>query len=48
MASAAVELLRNRAKWTAMSDAAARDARERFGMDDVVERYEALYKATIG
>ena len=48
MASAAVELLRNEARWKAMSDAAAEDARQRFSMDDVVARYEALYQATIG
>ena len=48
MASAAVELLRSDARWKAMSDAAAEDARQRFAMNDVVARYEALYKATIG
>lgn len=48
MASAAVELLENSGKWKAMSECAAADARLRFAMDDVVQRYEALYKATIG
>ena len=48
MASAAVELLRDAAKWRQFSEAAAADARERFVMDDIVARYEGLYKATIG
>ena len=48
MASAAIELLKDPQKWKAMSDRAAEDTRQRFSMDDVVQRYEALYKATIG
>ena len=48
MASAAVELLKDAGKWKAMSECAAADARQRFSMDDVVQRYEALYRATIG
>ena len=48
MASAAVNILGDDKRWRAMSDAAAHDARERFVMDDVVQRYENLYKATIG
>ena len=48
MASAAVGLLSDDNRWRAMSEAAARDARDRFVMDDVVQRYENLYKATIG
>jgi N-acetyl-alpha-D-glucosaminyl L-malate synthase BshA len=43
MAHAAVELLQNERKWHAMSRAAAADARKRFAMDDIVERYEQLY-----
>jgi len=45
MSHAAIELLRNKDKWTAMSRRAAADARERFSMDDIVERYEQLYLA---
>lgn len=48
MTSAAVDLLRDDAKWKRMSVCAAQDARQRFAMDDVVQRYEALYQATIG
>ena len=48
MASAAVELLKDERNWKAMSERAAEDTRQRFAMDDVVQRYEALYKATIG
>lgn len=43
MAAAAIELLSDRKKWDAMSQAAAADARKRFAMDDVVEQYEQLY-----
>ncbi len=43
MARAATELLQDGARWTAMSGAAAADARERFAMDDIVERYEQVY-----
>jgi N-acetyl-alpha-D-glucosaminyl L-malate synthase BshA len=48
MADAAAELLKDSRKWKAMSECAAADARQRFAMDDVVQRYEALYQATIG
>ena len=48
MASAAVAVLADDRKWRVMSEAAARDARDRFVMDDVVQRYENLYKATVG
>ena len=47
MSNAAIELLRDARKWEAMSRAAAADARERFAMDDVVERYEAMYTQAI-
>jgi len=43
MASAAVGILRDRDRWQAMSALAARDARERFAIDDVVEQYESFY-----
>jgi N-acetyl-alpha-D-glucosaminyl L-malate synthase BshA len=47
MAAAGIELLRNPARWQAMSDAAARDARTRFSQDAVVAQYEALYEQTL-
>jgi N-acetyl-alpha-D-glucosaminyl L-malate synthase BshA len=47
MAAAAVTLLRDEARWGAMSEAGAADARERFAMDDIVERYEQLYVQTM-
>ena len=46
MARAALSLLRDESKWRIMSRAAAADARERFAMDDIVERYEQLYVQT--
>jgi N-acetyl-alpha-D-glucosaminyl L-malate synthase BshA len=39
----AVALLRDPARWNAMSAAAAADARERFSSDQIVARYEQLY-----
>jgi N-acetyl-alpha-D-glucosaminyl L-malate synthase BshA len=43
MATAAIDILRDRDRWLAMSTLAARDARERFAIDDVVEQYESFY-----
>jgi N-acetyl-alpha-D-glucosaminyl L-malate synthase BshA len=43
LAGFAVALLRDGARWRAMSAAAAADARARFSRDDIVARYEALY-----
>lgn len=43
MGHAAVGILRDRKRWQEMSTFAARDARERFSLDDVVEQYEAFY-----
>ena len=43
MAASAIDILRDRERWQAMSTLAARDARERFALDDVVEQYEAFY-----
>jgi N-acetyl-alpha-D-glucosaminyl L-malate synthase BshA len=43
MAAAAVALLRDPVGWHAASTLAAADARARFGMDAVVEQYEAFY-----
>jgi N-acetyl-alpha-D-glucosaminyl L-malate synthase BshA len=47
MATAAVEILTDRDRWTAMSTAAAADARARFALADVVAQYEALYDRAI-
>jgi N-acetyl-alpha-D-glucosaminyl L-malate synthase BshA len=43
MAAAAIDILRDRARWQQMSTLAARDARERFAIDDIVEQYESFY-----
>jgi glycosyltransferase involved in cell wall biosynthesis len=43
MARAGVEILGDAARWRAMSDAAAADARARFSEDAVVSQYEELY-----
>jgi N-acetyl-alpha-D-glucosaminyl L-malate synthase BshA len=43
MATAAIDILRDRDRWQEMSALAARDARERYGIDDVVEQYESFY-----
>ena len=43
MAAAAIAILRDPERWRAMSDEAARDARERFGQEAVVSQYEACY-----
>lgn len=48
MAAAALEILRDRERWRAMSAAAAADARRRFARDDIVSRYEAFYERTLG
>ena len=47
MAAAAVDILSDQDRWTAMSTAAAADARERFALTDVVAQYEALYARAI-
>jgi len=47
MAAAALEILRDPARWQAMSALAASDARARFSQDAVVAQYEALYQATL-
>jgi N-acetyl-alpha-D-glucosaminyl L-malate synthase BshA len=44
MAQAAVAILSDQARWQQMSRTAARDARARFGLDQVLEQYEALYR----
>jgi L-malate glycosyltransferase len=43
MAAAAIAILRDRERWREMSTFAARDARERFALNDVVEQYESFY-----
>jgi glycosyltransferase involved in cell wall biosynthesis len=43
MAEVARTILRDRDRWDAMSAYAARDARARFALDDVVEQYESFY-----
>lgn len=47
MAGAAIELLRDPARWARMSAAAAADARSRFSQDEVVSQYEALYREAV-
>ncbi len=48
MARQAVAILGDQDRWRAMSAAAAADARERFGRDDLVTRYEAFYRDALG
>ena len=43
MARVAVGLLEDRARWQRFSDAAAADARTRYGQEAIVAQYEALY-----
>jgi len=43
MADGAIALLKDNARWKKASAAAAADARARFGMDEIVARYEAVY-----
>jgi N-acetyl-alpha-D-glucosaminyl L-malate synthase BshA len=47
MANAATAILRDDKRWNAMSAAAVEDARSRFAKDEVVQRYEDLYAATL-
>jgi len=44
MARASIEILRDERRWATMSAAAASDARARFGLDEIVGQYEALYR----
>lgn len=44
MARGAVEILRDPGRWATMSAMAAEDARARFGLDEIVGQYEALYR----
>ena len=47
MANAAITILSDDKRWRQMSEAAAADARARFAMNDVVQRYEDFYAATL-
>ncbi|MEO7361032.1 MAG: N-acetyl-alpha-D-glucosaminyl L-malate synthase BshA, partial [Gemmatimonadaceae bacterium] len=47
MASAAIGLLKDQARWQQFSNAASADARARFSQDNVVAQYEALYRHTL-
>ena len=44
MARAAIDILGDQERWSAMSAAAAADARSRFALDEIVGQYEALYR----
>ena len=48
MARAAVTLLGDRTRWEEMSWEATRDARVRFSRDDIVSKYETLYRHALG
>jgi glycosyltransferase involved in cell wall biosynthesis len=47
MAAAALEILQDRKRWSAMSKLASRDARERFSRDEIVTQYESLYQRSL-
>ena len=47
LAEFAVALFHDPARWSAMSAAAAADARYRFSRDDIVARYEQLYLRSV-
>jgi N-acetyl-alpha-D-glucosaminyl L-malate synthase BshA len=47
MAAASIKILKDDARWHAMSNVAARDARERFSLDAIVGEYEAFYRYTL-
>jgi len=47
MATRALELLRDRDKWKAMSDLGAADARARFSQDEIVSQYEQMYTTSL-
>jgi N-acetyl-alpha-D-glucosaminyl L-malate synthase BshA len=48
MAAAALAILGDRVKWDSMSAAAAKDARTRFGQDEIVAQYERFYEGVLG
>ncbi|MEO8194646.1 MAG: N-acetyl-alpha-D-glucosaminyl L-malate synthase BshA [Gemmatimonadales bacterium] len=47
MSRASLAILEDKAKWKSMSDLGAADARERFSLDQIVTRYEQLYKSSL-
>lgn len=47
MSSAALSILGDRDKWTAMSELAASDARARFSLNEIVSQYEHLYTTSL-
>lgn len=47
MASAAIDVLSDRARWRSMSTLAASDARDRFSLDAIVGDYEKFYEYTM-
>ncbi len=47
MSEAAVAILRDPARWQAMSAMAAADARQRFSLESIVAEYEAFYEYTL-
>lgn len=47
MAAAALSILRDRDRWSAMSRAAAADARRRYSLNDVVAHYERFYAKSL-
>jgi N-acetyl-alpha-D-glucosaminyl L-malate synthase BshA len=47
MADAAIGILSDAERWNRMSVAAQRDARERFAIDAIVDRYEMLYRSAV-
>ncbi len=47
MSAAALEILGDRERWSAMSRLAVSDSRERFSRDAIVEKYETLYRRSL-
>ena len=47
MAKAAIAILSDPARWQAMSDLGADDARARFSLDAIVTQYEHLYMTSL-
>ena len=47
MGAAALEILNDKTLWTRMSELGARDARARFSLDEIVSKYEHLYRTSL-
>ena len=47
MSQRAIEILSDPAKWEAMSELGAEDARARFSLDAIVSQYEHLYRTSL-